>query len=238
MCSFLMLVSHRKRFIYTKTNKTAGTSVEAYFEKHCVPEGTWSFSHSRDELVSPAGIVGFRGKNRDPDTRWWNHMPAALIKQQVGDEVWKRYFKFCVIRDPFDQAISRFHFQRSRSEAAAVIPRDLSDGAAKSPIDPELKAQFKAWLLRQRFRDRDRYTIESEICVDYFIRYESLEEGIKQVCATIGVPFEAEKIPRLKAGLRPEYPVAEYYDRETIAFVANACRFELKHFGYRPPMPA
>lgn len=34
-----MLISHRKRFIFTKTAKTAGTSVESYFEQYCMPEG-------------------------------------------------------------------------------------------------------------------------------------------------------------------------------------------------------
>ena len=55
-----MLISHRKRFIYTKTVKTAGTSVESYFEPYCMREGEWSFSHSRAEYVSEAGIVGIR----------------------------------------------------------------------------------------------------------------------------------------------------------------------------------
>jgi hypothetical protein len=29
-----MLVSHRKKFIFVKTGKTAGTSVEVFFEKY------------------------------------------------------------------------------------------------------------------------------------------------------------------------------------------------------------
>ena len=56
-----MLISHRHRFIYTKTIKTAVTSVEAYFEPYCMAEGAWQESHSRAEHVSPEGIVRFRG---------------------------------------------------------------------------------------------------------------------------------------------------------------------------------
>ena len=46
-----MLISHRKQFIYTKTAKTAGTSVESYFEKYCMPEGKWQFSHGHRRLL-------------------------------------------------------------------------------------------------------------------------------------------------------------------------------------------
>ena len=31
-----MLISHRKKFIFTKTKKTAGTSVESVFETYCI----------------------------------------------------------------------------------------------------------------------------------------------------------------------------------------------------------
>ncbi|KPA10844.1 hypothetical protein MHK_008953, partial [Candidatus Magnetomorum sp. HK-1] len=47
-----MLVSHRHKFIYTKTFKTAGTSVESYFEPFCMNDGEWSRSHPRDQYIS------------------------------------------------------------------------------------------------------------------------------------------------------------------------------------------
>jgi hypothetical protein len=56
-----MLIGHRKKFIYTKTAKTAGISIESYFENFCMPENTWKFSNSREEYVSKEGIIGYRG---------------------------------------------------------------------------------------------------------------------------------------------------------------------------------
>jgi hypothetical protein len=54
-----MLISHRYRFICTKTVKTAGTSVENFFEEFCMPEGEWTESHGRDEYESPTGIISY-----------------------------------------------------------------------------------------------------------------------------------------------------------------------------------
>ena len=54
-----MLISHRKQFIFTKTVKTAGTSVESYFEQFCKPDGEWQESHAHEEYVSKSGIIGY-----------------------------------------------------------------------------------------------------------------------------------------------------------------------------------
>lgn len=109
-----MLVSHRYRFIYTKTVKTAGTSVESYFEPYCMKEGEWSFSNQRDEYISDAGIIGYRGKNRPDNCVWYNHMSAREIKNLLGQDIWDSYFKFCVVRNPFSKAVSWYYF-RGRS---------------------------------------------------------------------------------------------------------------------------
>ena len=54
-----MLVSHRYKFIYTKTRKTAGSSVESYFEPFCMPHGEWTQRHLGEEYVSDVGISVF-----------------------------------------------------------------------------------------------------------------------------------------------------------------------------------
>ena len=95
-----MLISHRKNFIYTKTNKTGGTSVEAFFESYCMPEGQFTPSHGREETISEAGIIGFRGKGDGNSFEWRHHMPARQIREKIGADIWNSYFKFCVVRNP------------------------------------------------------------------------------------------------------------------------------------------
>jgi hypothetical protein len=78
--------------------------------------------------------------------------------------------------------------------------------------------------------------IDGEICVDYFIRFEDLSGGIKHVCNRLDIPFEPEKIPKLKTGVRKsEIPLREYYDAETVRIVRNLYKFELDNFGYDEP---
>jgi hypothetical protein len=218
----MVLVSHSRRFIYTKTRKTAGTSVEAYFEPYCTAEKHWTLREGRDMAVSKAGIIGFRGTHVPPGTPWYNHMPAAEVRSLLGSETWASYFKFCVVRNPFERLVSAFYFEQR--------PADRTAAHADA---------FRAWLSDgggDRWLDRSAYTIDGDLCVDDVIRYERLAEGMERICARLGVPWEPARLPTLKSGFRPlEVPLAAYYDAEAIERVARLHAFELEHFGYAPP---
>ena len=232
-----MLISHRHHFIYTKTSKTASTSVESYFEPFCMPDDdSWQISHSRDTVESEAGIIGYRGSN-SRGQKWHGHMAAEKIKEQIGDDIWGQYFKFCVIRDPFDKAVSAFHFaeymQDQRSGLAKLfvkIKRFIRGASAEK--------RFKKWVARSRFRDdRNKYMINNEVCVDYFIRYEELEKGIRDVCEKLGLPIELERLPKFKAGIRPQdRNLTSYYDKATAKRIAKQFSWEIETFGYTSPV--
>ncbi|MBK8569512.1 MAG: hypothetical protein IPN81_05720 [Nitrosomonadales bacterium] len=223
-----MLVSHRKRFIYTKTLKTAGTSTEVFFEPYCMPDGQWHFSHARDEYVSETGIIGVRGDR--PINNWYHHMPALRIMELIGKDIWDDYFKFCVIRNPFDKLVSAFHYFKTKG---LIDPDKLS----RNETDEE---QFRFWISTQSgaltVLDRDKYTINNEVCCDYFIRYEKLEIGIKDVCDSVGVEFHPNKLMRLKSQFRPQNKTLNnYYDSCTQAIVQEIFEFEIEKFGYHVP---
>ena len=111
-----MLLSHRHQFIYTKTVKTAGTSVEIYLENACVPtSSTTARGHYTEQSVTSAGVVGYRGSD-SAGSVWYNHMPAKEIRELVGVSVWNWYFKFCVVRNPFDKMVSLWWFIRSKQK--------------------------------------------------------------------------------------------------------------------------
>lgn len=239
-----MLISHRKQFIYTKTYKTAGTSVEVYFEPYCMQEGEWKEVHLRDQYESEAGAIGYRGSPKDTSKiKWWNHMPASLIKERMEDDKeWNTYFKFCVIRNPFDKLISAFHFQNKALPNQSrwyYYRRRLTkryDNVVHSGISPTKIRQFKDWLKsNDSFIDRDKYFIDGTLCVDFFIQYEDLQGGIQKVCQELDIPFEPERIPNFKAGIRPKKDYSAYYDEEAIELVRNLFKFEVEKFDYQPP---
>lgn len=173
-----MLVSHKKKFIFTKTAKTAGTSVESYFEPFCMAPGEWEESHGRDQYVSDFGIIGYRGPNRG-DSLWWNHMSAAMIKEKLCSNIWNSYFKFTVVRNPFSKLVSGWYFfHKSR-----LTWRSFLKNCVKNPrslrhlfLEPSDIANFRQWSIQGgAIIDRDKYLIDGKECVYFLIRYENLE---------------------------------------------------------------
>jgi hypothetical protein len=238
-----MLVSHRNQFIYTKTAKTAGTSVESYFEKYCMPEGEWTPEHNRDLHVSDAGIIGFRGTNRPKDTPWFNHMSAKRIKAQIGDDVWNRYFKFCVVRDPFDKAVSAFyHFYKSREAAGGKpeyksLKQRILGIFQGTPKFKSVREEFEHWLKTGAMVvDRDKYVIDGEFCLDDVIRYESLQEDMEKVCQRVGIEWDPTRLPEFKRGIRDDkVSLSEIYTPKSIKIISDLYAYELERFGYKAP---
>ncbi len=239
-----MLISHRKQFIFTKTIKTAGTSVESYFEQYCMPEGEWHESHTRDEYISEAGIIGYRGLSPGGSI-WYNHMSAERICDLISQDIWDCYFKFTVVRNPFDKLISRFVMREKAKQYYSYIQRlnafakqILDIGAPIDRVKGKTEIErFRCWIRKGgAVIDRDKYIIDGQECVDYFIRFENLHKGMKHVCNHLSIPYEPLRIPEFKK--RKEHhsiQIRDYYDHETEQIVQKLYYWELERFGYDLP---
>jgi len=224
-----MLVSHNYKFIYTKTNKTAGTSVESFFERFCMPEDTWKQSYNRPETVSESGIVGFRGARRPADCCYWNHMPASAIRERLGDDTWEKYFKFCVVRNPYDKTVSQFYFQRrlrlEKDQRADIIDLD------------EDRQALESWLEGAHIaHDRDKYVIDGEFCLDDVIRFENLQQEVNRVCDLLSIECGPAALTSFMGGIRPAQATTEsLYSEKSKQIVEEKYSFELEYFNYSFP---
>ena len=229
-----MLISHRNKFIYTKTVKTASTSVESFFEPFCMEDGEWSFSDGRDMHISNAGIIGMRA-SLPKNVPWFNHMSAISIKKQLNPHIWDDYFKFTVIRNPFDKILSGYTMF-SRIEAGGnpylrKLARRFKFFAPKAQaLTPSQEVQhFRTWLkgiaadlekhqaqhlddgiahfelpIALSIFDQDKYMIDGECCVDDFIRFEFLSDDIAKVCNRLDIEMSQSTLPELKMGGRKQ----------------------------------
>lgn len=214
-----MLISHSHKFIYLKTTKTAGTSVEVALQKYAIPDGMDATKQDFAEpLETEAGIVGARGKGAS-SKEWFHHMPAHQIKDKVTPECWNHYFKFCNIRNPWDKTVSAFHFLNPES---------------KEMTRWDVFESFRAWLARKQkiMRDTNIYFIEGKLVADDVIRYETLEADLKRVSNRLAIP--KPDLPKIKSEWRGpvKLPYQDYYDETSKATVAEIYALEISHFGW------
>lgn len=229
-----MLVSHRKEFIYTKTYKTASTSIELLFEPYCLPGGEAELSHERDEKVTKAGIVGCRGCD-GKHAKWYNHMPAAKIRDKIENEIWKSYYKFCSIRNPFDKAVSMYNHVRSDYKNGYI--NGILRGKTASLSKTLLKKDFERFV--KTFKsDRNKYSINEKFSLDGVIFFENLLEDVEKTIETVEVDAKIEEMPTIKSGNRiNNYETHEYYSKNSKKYIEKEFSFEMEVFGYVFPGP-
>jgi hypothetical protein len=218
----LMLISHSKRFIYLKTRKTGGTSVEIYFERYCLDPGTpYEERHHRAAAVSEWGVIGSRGHT---DETWFNHMHASRVRELLGERIWGEYFKFCVVRNPFDKVVSQFWYELSPSLRERMRHADFA----------MVREAFAEWTKLLRFpADQWIYTIDGVAVVDRFISYEKLSEQMAEVCGHLDISWHPQHLGAYKREHRARSePYFSYHTSKTIDRVRAKYAWELEFFGY------
>jgi len=224
-----MIINHKYKFIFLKTRKTAGTSIEIALSQFCGANDIITRLHKESEPMRQA--LGFRGsQNRDVPLRFYskfdwvklllfqkrkrfsNHVSAHFIRENIGEEIWNSYFKFCFERNPFDKAISRYYWSTSE-------PRpEIYDYLLSARID-----LLSNW---------DIYTVNDHVAVDFVGRYENLTDDLAVVTEKIGIPGQLD-LPRAKAGYRKN---REHYrnviDTQSRARIELVCAKEITAFNY------
>jgi Sulfotransferase family len=231
-----LIVSHRHRFIYIKTYKTASSSIETALsavlgEEDIITPARPDLSDHRSQAK---GGQNYRLEHPDvpkiplwrkllrrperyyhPTVGYYEHMPAWRVRRYVGEEIWRSYYKFTFERNPWDRQVSWYHYKT----------RNFNPGAKPS------FASFNADRRRARVVNWDLYTADGDIVMDFLGRYENLSDDFLRVLKNIGL---ADKISLPKVN-RSQVKAADYrtyYNDESREMIARWYRPEIIHFSY------
>jgi hypothetical protein len=223
-----MIISHKYKFIFIKTYKTAGTSVELFLSDICgdldVVTPIWPHvephvSRNFSGIWSPLGelfdpSLANRSLFRDLVLRrkYYNHIPARRLIHRVPGGVWNNYFKFCIERNPWDKAVSQYNMFKDKYSS---FDDYISNGVScfNSPL----------------------YTgVGGELLVDEVVRYESLGAGLAGVFERLGVPFDGELNARAKSNYRSEKAhYSRYYSDAQRRLISELFQDEINLHRYQ-----
>lgn len=233
-----MIVSHEHKFIFIKTRKTAGTSIEVALSAIAgddaivtpiTPPEPGHQPRNWQGRFNPLPELVDRYVRREPSLerwtaratarnlrgrrRYYNHIPASIVRDRLGPRIWDGYFTFCFERDPWEKVRS-WYFYASR------------DNPDRLP--------FEEWaLVRDLPSDWNKYTIRGEVAVDYVGQYARLEDDLRHALGQVGIS-DVPALPRAKGQIRPaqERPTITPAIDERIRSVFAE---EIRHFGYALP---
>jgi hypothetical protein len=235
-----MIISYLHNFIFIKTRKTAGSSMEIALAAHAGP----------DDIVTPFGPV-------EEKRRQQSH-PNSAPRNFCSDKELERKYR---------EALSEGNLGLMKSvlreaNLAAAVPVRRHDNvrramraagdafwkkAYKFTIErhPYEKAVSLAWferhqrdfsdaleqVLREKtYRNFDLYALDGKVAVDFVIRYEHFATDIPRVEAAIGIPIQ---MPRANAERRHDRrPAHDVLTPAQKKLVQETCREEFELFGY------
>lgn len=203
-----MIISHRYKFIFIKTMKTAGTSIEVFLSHRC----------GEDDIVTEIAphVPPHRARNCRP---FYNHMPAVRIRELIGENVWSEYFKFCVERNPWDKAISFYYMLRNSWSHGAEKELSFDDYLARGPVC----ANYPLYTCARH----------EDIILDEVLRFENLPDDIGRVFTYLGIPFSGDLGVKAKSDWRTDRRhYREYLTAKQALRIAELYTKEIELHGY------
>jgi hypothetical protein len=240
-----MIASFRHGFIFLKSKKSGGSAAESALAPLCGPDDVVTPA-GFDEPLSPGGEA--RNFTSDPETQaiydqaaalrsdpghkvyiqidrrcreagdFHAHMTAKQARSKLGQEFWDRAFKFTIERHPYERAVSQAWFTWARLGGPGQDFEAFFDHSVRT--GPYLNNRF--------------YLIKGQPAVDRILRYERLDEDLRDVGARFGLVLP-EPLPSIKGGFRKDRrPAGDILTEDQKAAIRARCTYEFEVMGYEP----
>jgi chondroitin 4-sulfotransferase 11 len=189
------MISDPYKLIFVHINKTGGTSIEKVF----------------DPLADRQDVP-------------FKHQPLAFYRDRFPAQ-FRDYFKFSIVRNPWDWLVSRFYWSRDHQRlidySFRELVRRLQHRIPLSAAAPWMEGALAPQL--------DRLSIDGRLGVDLVGRFESLQRDFETICRIVGMtPVTLPHVFKTDHG-----SYTECYDRETRAIVERLYADDIAAFGYR-----
>lgn len=202
------MISHTHRFIFLHVPKSGGTSVARTLpgEDYCTVE------------------------ERQP------HGTLRQYYAKYGKALCDSYFKFSIVRSPWDRLVSLYHFNRTRNMEG--IRRNYPQLVEQYTY--AIENDFETWLRKPLFIDRQMYflTLDEDFVhsrthhLDFVGRFERLQQDFDTICDRLGL--QRQLLPNIRHNSsHPHY--TELYTPELAEIVARDYAQDLEVFGFRFP---
>ena len=198
-----MIVSYKHKFVFVKTKKTAGSTLEKLMFPYLGPKDVCTGS-PRDDTPR------INTSSTDGHASW------AKIQSSYPTE-FRDWFKFTIERNPWDKVVSSYYWHQEIKPAqfgamdfeTYVMTCDLL------PID---------WL---NYTDRQGVR---RVTAAY--KYEEMDVMYEDLNQRFGLNIKDWRNTKLKGDIRKERDYRKLHTTNTIERVANLFENEIKAFGY------
>jgi len=207
-----MMIDKERRFIFIHIPKTGGTSVETFF-----------MPSERDRIRNIYGNTPLQSDNQA-------HLKFYHLQIQYPRLNFDKYFKFTVVRNPWDRVVSNFF--HSKREHRQDLRKFLGFGIWENFTFNEFVEKIQHLEKEHPHYDEQWSFLvdrKGRFCMDYIARMENLENDFMEICQKLKITDS--KIPHVNKGKGGSY--TQYYNDETKQIIAEKYAKDIELFGYK-----
>jgi len=232
-----MIISHHHKFVFIKTSKTAGTSIEwllsmALKDGDCltrIPE-----EKERSSLIKTSKLVYL-----DDTHGIRSHSPLSSAHLHYPES--KDYYSFAVLRNPYTRTVSGFRY-RKRDKILEILKKEKDQKTQgrliREQFNQYIRGKQMLAMLNKGLRNLTYVDTNDNIqSIDHIIRFESLEASLTKTINRLGLDINILDMPRLKSDT-PKIPsYIKLWTQENRRLIRGMFAWELMHLDYEEPEP-
>lgn len=242
-----MLISHRYKFIFLKSLKTASTSLFVFLIPYCLPKSkekkfSYNFhSQTKEVAIYKEGIIGLNKNGKKV-----KHVSALETKNfldKIDKSIWKDYFKFTIVRNPWDLTVSYYFHVIKRFQENIFFTNNKYIPKFENPKNiQEHKENFTKFVeymneenILSRPKSYNFYKIKNNYICDYFIKYEELKSNIKYVLNKCNIKnYNFENLKNFRSDSRPKgLSYQELHSKKTKEIIEDLYYDDIEKFNYK-----
>ncbi|MEE3317522.1 MAG: sulfotransferase family 2 domain-containing protein [Pseudomonadota bacterium] len=212
-----MIISPGRQFVFVHIPKTGGTSLGLALEDR---------AHRDDILIGDTPKAKKRrGRLRDltPRGRLWKHSTLADIDGVLGADDLDRMFLFTMVRNPWDRAVSYYHWLKSQTFDHPAITRAQTLSFPAFVRDPVIVDSLRDWPAGRYMQDASGVERDA-----LFIRLEHFDEDSAPLWDHLG--FRLSLPHENRSDRDTDYRT--YYDDALAAHLGDVCATDILRFKY------
>lgn len=202
------MISHKHHCVFIHIPKTAGRTIKSLFDLPALGK----------DYTEPLNWI------EDP----FDHQP---VTKYIGRDWFDDYYKFAVIRNPWERAVSAFYYLDEGGS-------NIYDQAFREEYLAKYEGRFDAFardigsIVGQKFFKPQMHWVgradEGQVLCDRLIRFENLAEEVTALSRKLNLPLP--EVPHVYPGKHPPYQ--ECYSPEARDAVAQVYATDIETFGY------